>query len=205
LPDERLVSRKAPTRSPWNRGIGGTPVCEAERCLAMTFQMPVFPVKSNGPIQRRGGGLFRPVLDTAGRFATFVGCCHCGRKLGRECPPISWESHRCPRAPGARSSLMTRSAFITASSDASEGRSSLQGVRPMVPTDPGRALWHAAGLDGAGTSRGQAGGDSGSPGPNSGQTGSQSIELGGNCPRFRSTVKGAGGRSGSFVDAVARR
>ncbi len=52
----------------------------------------------------------------------------------------------------------------------------------------------AAGLDGAGTSCGQARGDSRSPGPNRGQVGAQSIELGGNGARIRSAVQ-AGGRA----------
>ena len=51
----------------------------------------------------------------------------------------------------------------------------------------------AARLDGAGTSRGQARGDSGSPGPNRGQVGAQSIELGGDCARLRPTVQAGGG------------
>ena len=71
--------------------------------------------------------------------------------------------------------------------------SACEGVRPRVPADPGRALCHAAGLDGAGTPRGQARGDSGSPGPDRGAAGAQSIELGGNCARLRSTVQAGGG------------
>jgi hypothetical protein len=50
-----------------------------------------------------------------------------------------------------------------------------------------------AGLDGAGTSRGQTRGDRRSPGPNYGQAGAQSIELGGNCTRLRPTVQAGGG------------
>jgi hypothetical protein len=42
-----------------------------------------------------------------------------------------------------------------------------QGFGPRVPADPGQALCQAAELVGAGTSRGQARGDSGSPGPKS--------------------------------------
>jgi hypothetical protein len=60
--------------------------------------------------------------------------------------------------------------------------------------DPGRALRHAAGLDGEGTPRGQARGDSGAPGPDRGAAGAQSIELGGNGARIRSAVQ-AGGRA----------
>ena len=71
--------------------------------------------------------------------------------------------------------------------------SACEGVGPRVPADPGRALCHAAGLDGAGTSRGQARGDSGSPGPHRGQAGDQSIELGGNGARLRSTIQTGGG------------
>ena len=71
--------------------------------------------------------------------------------------------------------------------------SACEGVGPRVPADPGRALCHAPGLDGAGTSSGQARGDSGSPGPNRGQAGDQSIELGGNCARLRSTLQAGGG------------
>ena len=81
-------------------------------------------------------------------------------------------------------------------------------IRSMVENsirDPGRALCHAAGLDGAGTSRGQARGDSGLPGPHRGQAGAQSIELGGNCARLRPTVQAGGGRPSSLVDAAARR
>ncbi len=51
----------------------------------------------------------------------------------------------------------------------------------------------AAGLDGAGTSRGQARGDSRSPGPNRGQVGAQSIELGGNGARLRPIIQAGGG------------
>jgi hypothetical protein len=54
----------------------------------------------------------------------------------------------------------------------------------------------AAGLDGAGTARGQARGDSGSPGPHRGQAGDQSIELGGNCAWLRSTIQAGGGANG---------
>jgi hypothetical protein len=72
--------------------------------------------------------------------------------------------------------------------------SACEGVRPRVPADPSRALCHAARLDGAGTSRGQARGDSRSPGPNRGQAGDQSIELGGNGTRPRPTLQ-AGGRA----------
>jgi hypothetical protein len=50
----------------------------------------------------------------------------------------------------------------------------------------------AAGLYGAGTSRGQARGDSGSHGPNRGGAGDQSIEWGGNCARLRPTVQAGG-------------
>ncbi len=50
-----------------------------------------------------------------------------------------------------------------------------------------------AGLDGAGTLRGQARGDSGSPGTNRGQAGDQSIELGGNCARLRPIIQAGGG------------
>ncbi len=62
-----------------------------------------------------------------------------------------------------------------------------------VLSGTGRALCHAAGLDGAGSSRGQARGDSGSPGPNHEQVGAQSIEPGGNCARLRPTVQAGGG------------
>jgi hypothetical protein len=56
-----------------------------------------------------------------------------------------------------------------------------------------RAANHAAGLDGAGTPRGQARRDSGSPGPDRGAAGAQSIELGGNRARLRSTIQAGGG------------
>ena len=71
--------------------------------------------------------------------------------------------------------------------------SACEGVRPRVPADFGRALCYAAGLDGAGTPRGLARGDSGSPGPDRGAAGAQSIELGGNRARLRSTVQAGGG------------
>ena len=71
--------------------------------------------------------------------------------------------------------------------------SACEGVRPRVPADSGRALCHAAGLDGAGTPRGQARGDSRSTGPDHGAAGAQSIELGGNCARLRSIVQASGG------------
>jgi hypothetical protein len=71
--------------------------------------------------------------------------------------------------------------------------SECDGVEPRVPADPGRALCHAAGLDGAGTSRGQERGNPGSPGPNRGQAGAQSIELSGNCARVRPTIQAGGG------------
>ncbi len=35
---------------------------------------------------------FRWVLDTAGRFGTFVHYCHCGHNFGRECPSLCQES-----------------------------------------------------------------------------------------------------------------
>ena len=54
------------------------------------------------------------------------------------------------------------------------------------------------GLDGEGTPRGQARGDSGAPGPDRGAAGAQSIELGGNGARIRSAVQ-AGGRAIEFV------
>jgi hypothetical protein len=78
--------------------------------------------------------------------------------------------------------------------------SACEGVGPRVPADPGRTLCHAAGLDGAGTSREQTRGDSGSPGPHRGQAGAQSIELGGNCARLRPTIQ-----AGGWATELARR
>jgi hypothetical protein len=71
--------------------------------------------------------------------------------------------------------------------------SAREGVRPRVPADPGRALCHAAGLDGARTPRGQTRGDSGPSGADHGAAGAQSIELGRDCARIRSTVQAGGG------------
>jgi hypothetical protein len=71
--------------------------------------------------------------------------------------------------------------------------SACEGVRPRVPADRGRALCDAAGLDGAGTPRRKARGDSGAPGPNRGPAGAQSIELDGNGARLRSTLQAGGG------------
>ena len=81
--------------------------------------------------------------------------------------------------------------------------SACQVVRPGARADRSRALRHAAGLDGAGTLRGQALRESGSPGP--------IVErLGLNRSNWVETVRGFGrlfkqaaGRSSSLVDAAA--
>ena len=55
----------------------------------------------SSPFSRRDGKLqrtvaraafFRRILDTAGRFGTFVHYWHCGHKIGSECPPLYQES-----------------------------------------------------------------------------------------------------------------
>jgi hypothetical protein len=80
-------------------------------------------------------------------------------------------------------------------------RAFLCGVDPYTGKDYShRKEWildrmrDAAGLDGARTPRGQTRGDSGPPGADHGAAGAQSIELGGNRARLRSTVQ-AGGRA----------
>jgi hypothetical protein len=129
--------------------------CLAPHSAHQRFQAAMIHVRPGGSNSVAPGVFFRRALDTAGRFDTFEQCCHCGHDLGRECPLPFQECHRCPHAPGARSSLKTRSASITALPDASGGPSSVASISTPGGTivtasrsqpDPGRTRHDAGGI-----------------------------------------------------------